>query len=399
MKICFVMSTPFTLGGEQRVVSCVASLLYEQGNEITILCTDNKTPINYKMYNLNENVKIDFIKEKNIFSKFIRKFASVLNRINKKTGIFKNNVFILQRIVCDNYTRKKIKNKLEKENYDVIIGVAGYFSLLISTIECNKSIKKIGWQHNSFEAYFRNKQKYHWNQEALFKKLVPKLDAYVVLTNYDRNRIKEEWDIECTTIYNPKSFNSEKVSKLEEKTFLAIGRYVYAKGFDNLIKAFKVFSETNEEWNLKIVGDGEEKEHLIDLIKNYSLESRVELCHTTNNVQKYFLQCSAFVLPSRWEGMPMVMLEALEMGVPIIAYDIPVVKEIIKNGQEGVIVEKENIEKYANALKEYVKDDEKIKKMGEDAKIASMQFTHENIYKEWEKLINTKNGVKIINEK
>ena len=129
------------------------------------------------------------------------------------------------------------------------------------------------------------------------------------------------------------------------------------------------------------------------------MESRVELCHTTNNVQKYFLQCSAFVLPSRWEGMPMVMLEALEMGVPIIAYDIPVVKEIIKNGQEGVIVEKENIEKYANALKEYVKDDEKIKKMGEDAKIASMQFTHENIYKEWEKLINTKNGVKIINEK
>jgi len=384
MKICFVMATPFTVGGEQRVVSVVASLLQNRGNQVTIICTDGKTPINFDRYNLNKNVKIEFTKNKTIIRQMIKKTKAVLLKINKITGILKNRTSILEKLICDNADKKGVQEILEKGKFDVAIGVAGYYSLLLATIKCATNTKKVGWQHNGFEAYFRNKNRYYWNQEELFKKLVPRLDNYIVLTNYDKQRIKEEWMIDCSTIYNPKSFETEKIATCEEKNFFATGRMVYAKGFDILIKSFKIFSEKNKEWNLKLVGEGEENEKLINLIKEYNLEDRIDLCQFTDNVQEYFLNSSALLMPSRWEGMPMIMLEAFEMGVPVIAFDIPVVKEVITNGQEGFVVEQGNIEKYADALIEFVKDESKIKEMGENAKKLSEKFSYDRIINEWE---------------
>lgn len=386
-NICFVMTTPFVVGGEQRVVSVISSLLQENGYNVTILCK-YKSPINYNLYNLNKDVKIEFMRDRTIGEKIQRAISLLLIKINNKTGIFKNKVNVLQKIVCDQSSRKIIKEKIEKGNYDIIIGVAGYFSLLVASIKCNDNIRKIGWQHSSFDAYFNNKGRYYWNQKELFKKLIPKLDKYIVLTNYDRKRIKDEWNIESTTIYNPRSFSTKEKSKLNKKQFLAAGRFTYAKGFDMLIKSFKIFSEKNKEWNLQIVGDGEEKEKLVKLIEENKLQNRVILHPFTNDIKKYFRESSALLMPSRWEGMPMIMLESLTMGVPVIAYDIPVVKEVIDNKNDGMIVEQGNIEEYARALEIFISDEENIKEMGIKAKEKSEQFSYEKVLKDWKKLLS-----------
>lgn len=386
MKVCFVTSNIFSIGGEQRVVSVIASELQKNGYDVTILCKENSTSIDYNLYNLNKSVKIQFMRKRTFSEKVIRAINLLLIRINNKLGIFKNNPKILEKIICDKSSKKIIEENVKKEKYDVVIGVAGYFSLLVASIECN-NIKKIGWQHSSFDAYFNNKYRYYWNQKELFKKLIPKLDKYIVLTDYDKKKFDIEWNIKCTKIYNPKSFSTEKQSNLDRKNFLAAGRFIYAKGFDMLIKSFKIFSKENKEWNLKIVGDGEERKKLIKLIKENELQERITLYPFTDDIQKYFQTSSALLMPSRWEGMPMIMLESLEMGVPIIAYDIPVVKEIIKDNKEGYVVEKNNIEKYAETLGKFVKNEENIKRLGKNAKIKSNEFSINVIFEKWKELL------------
>jgi glycosyltransferase involved in cell wall biosynthesis len=103
------------------------------------------------------------------------------------------------------------------------------------------------------------------------------------------------------------------------------------KGFDILIKAFALFARQNKEWRLNIVGDGPEKENLQKLINDNKLSDRVTIYSFTKDIQKFYSSASVFVLSSRWEGFPLVIMEALAHGLPIIASDIPVCREFLRN--------------------------------------------------------------------
>ena len=380
------MPSPFSFGGEQRVVSVVASSLAKEGHEVSILCDDDEYPINYDLYNLDKSVKIVFMRKRTLFENFERILKGTLKRINRDTNLFKNNLKVLKKFYKSSYYQKVIDDAIKENGYEVIVGVAGYYSELIAQVK-SKNVIKVGWQHNSFEAYFRNKKKYYWHQDKLFKDVISKLDEYIVLTNYDKQKLKNEWNVNCITIYNPRSFESKEKSPLNEKCFLAAGRLTYAKGYDKLIKAFKIFNKENKDWKLKIVGNGDQKDYLNKLIIDNKLERFITIDNFTDNIKSYFMNSSALTLSSRWEGMPMIMLESLEMGVPIIAYDIPVVREIIKQDQEGIIANDKSIESYASALKKFAKDEDKIKIMGKYAEEKSKMFSISNILAQWNMLI------------
>lgn len=387
MKVCFVMPTPFTKGGEQRVVSVVAGILQEKGYETTILCKDDKTPVDYELYHLNPNVKIRFMKKRTVLEKAWRVCCLALRKLNDKTGLFANHLSILKAINCDVSSRRLVREELEEHPYDVIIGVGGYFSMLIATVQPSYPIYKLGWQHNSFDAYFRKKDRYYWKEDTLFRALIPTLDKYIVLTKQDQKRFQEEWGISVTTIYNPKSFESKEVAAQENKVFLAAGRLDYAKGYDMLIQAFALFHQNNQEWILNIVGEGKEKEGLQDLIKQYHLQDCVFLKPYTNRIQDCFLDSSCLLLSSRWEGMPMIMLESFEMGVPVIAFDIPVVKELITDQVNGRVVKSFEIEAFAKTMEEVAQEQDILKQYGKQAKQKSEEFSFSKIGEQWDTLL------------
>lgn len=384
MKICFITSTIFNLGGVQRVLSVVASEL-SKFHDVDILCTDNSYEINRELYDLELGVNVIFgqdLIKKNFFQKAL---YGVIKKINFKTGFLNNkkNINTLTEI----YYPKKIQDKfidyLNKKNYDIVIGVEGIYSLLLGIISDKLNSKTIGWQHNCYEAYLKNEGRYYWNQNELFNKYIPNLDEYIVLTKNDQEMFLKENNIDCKVIYNPKSFSSAKKSKLEKKQFLAAGRFTYQKGFDLLIESFNEFSKINSEWNLVIVGEGDEKEQINELIKKYNLFDRIRIDDFTDDIKKYFCESSILLLPSRWEGMPMIVLESLEMGVPVISYDIPAIQPLITNNKEGLIVEKFNTRNFALAMNILAKDSKKLREFACNAITKSEEFSLDSIVSRW----------------
>ena len=197
MKICFILETPFTHGGEQRVVSIISNHLYEQGYDVSIMCTDMTVIRDNSLYNLNENIKIDYLEGyNNKYVKKIRKRRERMNKANLEKGKYKDSLFIQKFINCDLITAYLLKRKIEKEKYDVVISL-GIYNKILARVSKYVSAKTIGWQHSSSERYFEYEGEWFYNQDKYVKYMINNLDSYVVLTNKDREYIKN-------TIYKSK---------------------------------------------------------------------------------------------------------------------------------------------------------------------------------------------------
>lgn len=119
---------------------------------------------------------------------------------------------------------------------------------------------------------------------------------------------------------------------------LAVGRLTDQKAFDVLIRAFSVVRK-NRPARLLILGEGENRPALQSLIGQLELEQDVSLMGFVQNPYPYMAHASLFVLPSRWEGLPTVLIEALCLGAPIVATDCPGgSRDILKDGQYGKLV-------------------------------------------------------------
>lgn len=355
MKICFFTDDIFTLGGIQRVVSVVASEL-AQYHDVDILCftRNEEFKINRNLYNLDEKVNIEV--NKVLFDmKFTSKIRSkILRVINEKTEIFNNEKSV--ELLTSVYYPKEVQDRcikyLNSKDYDVIIGVAGVYSLLLGIISNKLDAKTVGWQHNSYDAYFNTTHKYHWDQNKLFKAFIKKLDRYIVLTNEDKKLVDNNFLVNSVRIYNPLSFTSIKKSNCEERNIICVGRLVQEqKGLDLLIKAFYKVSLIHKGWILYIVGDGEDKNKLNELIHKFNLEDKIKIKPFTNNIKEYYLNSSILVSSSRWEGFGLVITEAMECGLPVIAFANSGPKEIInKPNENGILVTCGNTDELAKAM-------------------------------------------------
>jgi glycosyltransferase involved in cell wall biosynthesis len=275
------------------------------------------------------------------------------------------------------------------QNYDIVIGIEGYYSLLLGIISDKVNAKTIGWQHNSYDAYLKNKDKYYWKQDKLFQKYIPKLNSYVVLTNSDKEKYKKSLGIECAVIYNPLSFECHKKSMCCEKDIIFVGRLLEEqKGLDLLIEAFSIIHKAKKDWNLKIVGDGDDKDSLITNIKKYNLENNVLLTGKCDNVKEHYLYSSIFVSTSRWEGFGLVITEAMECGLPVVAFDNSGPKEIInKPDINGILVKDYNVVKFAEEVIKLIEDDNKRRSMSLEAIKRAQDFKIDKVIKQWNEIM------------
>lgn len=390
MKICFITNSIFSYGGVERVVSVIASRLTYY-HEVDVLCTLDKFPVKREIYNLNQkvNVHIDSnIKKVNTISHLFSGFG---RKSNKKTGILNNKLLLplLEKSYFPRQTQMNFVEYLNNKKYDVIIGVEDYYSLLLGIISDSLNAKTIGWQHNSYYAYFNTPNKYNWKRDKLFEIYIKNLDEYIVLTDQDKYLVEKMVNVKCHRIYNPLSFNSSVKSRCTEKNIISVGRLVKdQKGFDLLIKAFASIAPKCKDWALQIIGDGEEKENLNNLIHKLNMDSQIKIQPFTNNIETYYLNASIFVSSSRWEGFGLVITEAMECGVPVIAFENSGPKEIInKNNENGILVSRNDINALAQAILDLIEDEEKRKRISKKSIERAKDFSGENIIKQWNELL------------
>ena len=381
MKICFITTMVYKDGGVSRVLSALASALASE-HDVTVATFENRVVDNLDKYNLSPKVNVDFLKP--YYQKcYFRRF---LHKINQKTGICKRvNSDTLWKYI---YIPKKMQQTWVKyitdNKFDVVVGVQGKCSFFLGSISDSVSCKTFGWQHNSYEAYFEQPgRNYYWNQDYLFEKYIPKLDKYIVLNEHDEKMFKEKKGLDTITIYNPRSFVSNEKAELVTKRFVGVGGLRPAKGFDLLLEAFSEFANTNSDWILDIYGDGAEKENLQVTIDKLGLGSRVCLKGVTNDIRTEMLNSSGLLLSSRWEGMPMVVLEALETGLPTIAFDITAITPLITTGIEGIVVKSFDTHEFSEAMLQLANDAELRQSMGKNASLKSECFDIVRIKEQW----------------
>lgn len=388
MKICFLNDNVFGMGGAQRCTTFLANSLRDMNYDVEIISTNNSYKENYNLYGLRKDIKIKYFKLNSVFKKMLIFWTKIVDKININTSLFKNNFKILKYIYYGK--NKKLIRELERyineKKFDCIIGVSSYHSVLLSLLNLNYNVKRIGWQHSTTERYFTMKGQFLWNQDALVRYMFNKLDHYVVLTDLDKKQLKEIYDVDVIRIYNPCGFKIYKKSKLDSKTFLAVGRLEKVKGFDKLIEAFYYFSKKNNEWNLKIYGSGSENNNLKNLINEYNLMDRVTIEPFSSNIRDVYAESNIFLFTSIKEGFGLVLLEAMEAGLPIIAFDLPCVHEVL-DANNSIIVEYLNTIDLSNAMLDLIKNNEKMKIMAQNGINHVKKFEGKKIVEEWIKLL------------
>ena len=387
-KICFIVDSIFTIGGVQRVTAVIAKELAKE-HDVTIVTFDNADQKDTSLYNLHEaSIKYRFFSYPQV-SSTKKKICRIISGIYLKS---QPNARWCSDIYAHSSFPSELKDSLAEElqqgNYDVVIGVHAPLAARLANLRKQlPNTKLIGWLHNSYEALFGDNSHYYIGAKRRRHYIYQfrKLDNVVVLCQDDSNRFQQyDKQFTPTVIYNPLTLKPGNKSQGNSKRFLTIGRFTpLHKGIDLLIEAFHLFAQKNKDWQLDIVGGGEQKEAFQRLINRYQLEDRITIHPFTNKIQDFYSNAQVYVLSSRWEGMPLVLVEAMSHGLPIITSDLPVCQEILDDF--GMYFPNSNIEGLAQRLEDATRIDWKSK--SEEAIKIAQRFDVEHIVEQWKQLI------------
>lgn len=377
-RIAIFTNSIYTMGGEQRVVSIMANEFVKQ-HEVTIFTMDSLKK-NNNLFHLSSKVRIKHY--------FPYKGDAVSFVFRAMTHLFPRLVYdtlpdIFERAYCSpKYARKMYG--LIGENFDVVIVTAWQLTITLGQVcrEYSHSFKAIGWEHSSYEAYFNEKYVHLYHHEAIFKENAKYLDHIIVLNQDYATKYKNNLNIDCGVIYNPKSFINKVKSKLKNKYFVTCGRFHYCKGYDLLIEAFRIFTRFDQEWKLLIAGDGSLRKDLKRRVKELNLQQRIIFLGQIKEIDKLLSESSLYLLTSRFEGFPMSAAEACETGLPILAFDIPAMIPFKESGAV-VTVECYDVQRYAEAMLDMAHNYENRCNMGEKAIIFAEQLSPPNISERW----------------
>ena len=219
---------------------------------------------------------------------------------------------------------------------------------------------------------------------GLMNVLGANFNKFIVLTN--DNLL--EWNLKnLEVIPNPLTFYPDKVSSLQNKSVIAVGKHCYQKSYDRLLASWQIVQESHPDWTLNIYGKIDENFGLSELAKNLKIENSVNFYPPEKNIQQKYLESSIFVLSSRFEGFGMVIIEAMACGLPTISFDCPCgPKDIIADNIDGFLIENGDIQKFGEKLIILIENDNKRYEFGAHARQNVKRFLPEKIMKKWETL-------------
>jgi glycosyltransferase involved in cell wall biosynthesis len=169
---------------------------------------------------------------------------------------------------------------------------------------------------------------------------------------------------------------------------MTAGRLSREKGCDLAIRAFARLSDRYPDWHLLILGEGAQRSELEALVTELGMNERISLPGRVKNPYDYYRKADLFVLPSRYEGLPNALCEAMACGMPVVAANCsPGVAEVIRNGVNGLLTETENVDSLAAAMSNLMGDKDQRASLGEQALLSVEPYDLDRVITLWENLI------------
>ncbi len=371
MKIVYCILGTFNSGGMERVLANKANYLSKLGHQITIITTDQLGRKPY--FQLNEQI----------------------DQIDLHINYTENNNQGLMTKILD-FPRKQRKHKaslekvLQKIKPDITISLFDHDAAIISKIkDGSKKIAEIHFSRFKRIQYGRGGL---WNLVDRWRskqdlKTIKLFDRFVVLTEEDKNY----WGAlnNILVIPNANSFTPNSLAELNIKQVIAVGRYDFQKHFDSLIRIWERVDKQNPDWKLNIFGSGPLESELQQQINDAQLQHSVSLERPVKNIEKEYLNSSIIALTSRYEGLPMALLEAQACGLPMVAYACKCgPKDIITDGENGFLIPEEHETLFTKRLLELMNSENRRREMGRKAFENSTNYSEDCVMQKWINLFN-----------
>lgn len=374
MKIAYCTPSLYIPGGVERVLTTKANYLADvAGYDIYIILTDGKGKEPY--YELSKkihviNLDINF---EELWSKsFLQKIPVYL----KKQARYK----------------KQLKKTLYEIRPDVTVSLLRREINFLCDIKDGS--KKVGEMHIN-KAHYRNFEgkDYNWIK-GIFSKLwmrelmssLKKLDKMIVLSEEDKSSWTGIKNIDV--IPNPLPFKAEKLSTHVNKQVIAVGRYVHEKGFDLLLESWKTVYEKHPDWQLVFYGSGDTT-YYKELAKSIGVDKVCSFNGPTKDIKDKYAESSIYALSSRFEGFGMVIIEAMNCGVPVVSFACPYgPRYIITNGKDGFLVKDGDTGQLAEHICYMIEHPEERIQMGKNAIETAKKYSIEEIGKQWTELFS-----------
>ena len=166
---------------------------------------------------------------------------------------------------------------------------------------------------------------------------------------------------------------------------IAVGRLDYQKGFDRLLKAWSLLpADLRQSWHLDIFGQGEWESMLKQHIETLGIADSAQIQPPTTLIFEEYAASALLAMSSHYEGFPMVMIEAMGCGLPVVTFDYPCgPRDIIRNGENGVIVPEGDCPALAQALEALMRDDELRARLGKEARKVTETYSEETVMAQW----------------
>jgi len=219
-----------------------------------------------------------------------------------------------------------------------------------------------------------------------------RLDCLVTLSKADRAAYAELLagaDTVVEAIPNAVPWQVGPTSTLDSKIVLAGGRLVPSKGFDRLVTAFEPVARARPDWQLHIYGMGDQEQHLRRQIKQRRLADQVRLMGQSDYFREALTRASVFVSGSHSEAFSMVLLEAMSVGLPPVAFDVPSgPTDLIEDGTSGYLVADGDLDAFSRTLRRLVDDQELRRRVGTAAQTVARCYDIEAVTARWEDLFH-----------
>ena len=366
MKICFLLGGIQTNGGIGRVTSILANRMCALPDpEVTVLA-------------------------------YVHKNEPPLYKLDDRIGFFHlydKRVPMVKALLVGGAV-KKVRQIIRENHIDLLIACGALFYPL-GIKACKKTNARcLCWEHtdpasvsdHKFQGWCRKYAVKHCEKMIVLTKSAEKF--YLEKLKIDRERL--------TQIYNPVDEKAERSPAYDasSKKILSVGRLAYQKNFERLIKIAAKILPAHPDWSWDIYGEGPQRQELEAQIKEAGLEGRVNLMGQVNDLYDRYKNYAFMVMTSRYEGFPMSLIEGLVNRLPLISFDIPTgPDEIIKDGENGYLLNKEDDDGMTSAIETLINDKEKRAAMSARAYEDAKRFRMEDIIELWIKVFQKTGGV------